>query len=59
LKDTRPFLGHQGPLFAEVESGKVADRPGPAKALHLAEFIGATLLIARLDWLSTNTACLT
>ncbi len=33
--------------FTEVESGKLADRPELAKALHLAKVTGATLLIAK------------
>ena len=32
--------------FTEVESGKHADRPELAKALHLAKVTGSTLLIA-------------
>ena len=37
---------------------KMADRPEPAKALHLAKVTGATLLIAKLDRLSRNAAFL-
>ena len=44
--------------FTEVESGKLAERPELAKALHLAKVTGATLLIAKLDRLSRNAAFL-
>lgn len=44
--------------FTEVESGKLNERPELAKALHLAEVTGATLLIAKLDRLSRNAAFL-
>jgi DNA invertase Pin-like site-specific DNA recombinase len=44
--------------FTEVESGKKADRPELAKALHLAKVTGAVLLIAKLDRLSgTRRSC--
>lgn len=42
--------------FAEVESGRKADRPELAKDLHLAKVRGATLVIAKPDRLSRNAA---
>ena len=44
--------------FAEVESGRKADRPELAKALHLSKVTGATLVIAKLARLSRNAALL-
>lgn len=44
--------------FTRVESGRKADRPELAKALHLAKVTGAALVIAKLALLSRNAAFL-
>ncbi len=44
--------------FTEVESGRKADRPELAKALHMAKVTGATLVIAMLDRFSRKAAFL-
>jgi DNA invertase Pin-like site-specific DNA recombinase len=44
--------------FTEVESGRRNERPELAKALTLAKLTGATLVIAKLDWISRNAAFL-
>jgi hypothetical protein len=44
--------------FAEIESGRLADRRELVKALHLAKISGATLVIPRLDLLIRNAAFL-
>src|SRR4029079_15415585 len=44
--------------FTEVETGRNNDRPERQKALAACRMHGATLLIAKLDRLSTNAAFL-
>lgn len=44
--------------YTEIESGKVADRPQLAAALHRAKVTGATLVVAKLDRLSRSVAFL-
>ncbi len=44
--------------FTEVESGRNANRPELAKALHLAKVTGSIPVIAKLDRLSRNAAFL-
>jgi hypothetical protein len=41
-----------------VESGKLRDRPQLAAAIEQCKLTGATLVIAKLDWLSRNVAFL-
>lgn len=50
--------GEVSASFTEAESGKRDSRPELAKALHLADVTGATLVIAKLDRLSRNAAFL-
>jgi DNA invertase Pin-like site-specific DNA recombinase len=55
------LAGGRGKLVREVveiESGKRADRPKLATALHLCKVTGATLVIAKLDRLARNVAFL-
>ncbi len=59
IEDFAASRGAEGlARFAEVESGRKADRPELGKALHLAKVKGATLVIAKLDRLSRNAAFL-
>ena len=44
--------------FTEVESGRNPNRPELNRALHLSRITGATLVIAKLDRLSRNSAFL-
>jgi DNA invertase Pin-like site-specific DNA recombinase len=44
--------------FTEVLIGRNPDRPELGKAIQLARLTGATLVIAKLDWLSRNAAFL-
>ena len=44
--------------FTEIESGKADARPQLALAIHLAKVTGATLVVAKLDRLSSNVAFL-
>ena len=44
--------------YAEVESGKVNARPQLARALEACRLKGASLVIAKLDWLSRDAAFL-
>ena len=50
--------GEVAAAFTEVESGKRNDRPELDKALRMADVLGATLVIAKLDRLSRNAAFL-
>ena len=44
--------------FTEIESGKIAERPQLAAAMHRAKVTGATLIVAKLDRLSRSVAFL-
>jgi DNA invertase Pin-like site-specific DNA recombinase len=54
----RPNARLVAPPFTEIESGKRNDRPQLLKALLRAKVTGSTLLVAKLDRLSRNTAFL-
>ncbi len=44
--------------YTEIESGKIAERPELAAAMHRAKVTGATLIVAKLDRLSRSIAFL-